>query len=453
GVTLTHGAAVLRGVRKEYLVEPDEQAMAEAAHRRLGWVAQARAIAWPESSPQTVEDVLELAVAASIPEAVAVGEGVEAALASLDAFTRPVWPREIASWERHHAGVMVGVGLGVLDAPDGTVIVDVPWLGSPAWEADVRQRDQVMAVDDVSVADLDPPRAASVQRLLAGEPGSTVEVTLARPGASAAHAVHIERGPWPEQTVTGFARHTDNTWSPWLDEDAGIAFVRISAFRPSTHHDFDALLADLTPRALILDLRGNPGGDVNAAAHVTDRFVADGIVADLVGRAIEPPELADGEVSWNTALPGNHLEAVGELVVLIDEDTASAAELVAGALRERRGAILVGAESVGKGLSQGLRTDEGAGVAWQVTTGTWTLPSGTPLETPQGPSGLVPDRTVALSAAEGFQVSVLRRQREQLVTHRDGTPVAYLGEVGRPELPTLPADPQIATAVMLLTEP
>lgn len=448
GVTAAHGRAVLEGVRREYVEAPDEAAMGAGAWRRLSWITEALGIAGALGDPPddaTVQAAIAAAIAVGLPEAVAVAEGVEGALAALDPHTRPVWPAEIAGWSQHHEGIGVGVGLTLLDAPDGSVWIDVPLSRGPAWGSGLRQGDVLVQIDAVQIAALPEPRAGVAAALLQGEAGSPVTLAVRRGQDS--HEVRLVRGAWVESTVSGWERAGDNAWVPWIDEAQQIAFVRIEGFRPGTDEDFDALLQGITPRAVILDLRGNPGGDVMAAVNVADRFVEGGILAALVGRAVPAPEAGEGEVPWNVALPGHALEGVAP-IVLLDGHTASAAELLAGALQQRAGAILVGEESFGKGLSQGLRADEAVGVAWQVTTGAWALPSGALLEAVSGAGGgLRPDVAVPLSAAETFLVGVQRRRREHLRTHADGTPIRFLGTRARADLPRLSADPQVMAAL------
>jgi C-terminal processing protease CtpA/Prc len=149
------------------------------------------------------------------------------------------------------------------------------------------------------------------------------------------------------------------------------------------------------------------------------------------------------------AVPGHALEGV-PIVVLVDRETASAAELLAGALRERAGATLVGERTYGKGLSQALESDPKAGVSWQVTQSAWTLPSGAKLETVGGVRrGLAPDVEVALTTAERFQVRGMRAEREALRSHQDSSPVPSRAIGVRADLPRLSADPQLEAALRI----
>ncbi|MEM6931557.1 MAG: S41 family peptidase, partial [Myxococcota bacterium] len=232
-------------------------------------------------------------------------------------------------------------------------------------------------------------------------------------------------------------------------EGRGIAYVRIGALRPHSDEAFDALLEDLAPKALVLDLRGNAGGDVQAALEVADRFVAEGVLAVLTGRTVRDPVPAEGEVPWNVAVPGHALESLANarrprIVAVIDEGTGSAAELLALMLRQHAGAVVVGAESYGKLSTQVLGTNDQLPVAWQITHGQLQVPG-------QPRSPVVPDHEVTLSPAEGVLVDVLLARREHLRAHRDGFPIRYTGPVSDGTLPRLDRDPQLAMATAVLT--
>lgn len=449
GVDRARGERVLAGVEGEYVTVPDAERMRAAVERRFARMAASAAVreAFPgwtgAAGGEGTLERIDGAVAAGLPEAVAVGEGVEAALAALDPYTIAVWPSSMVGWEEHHGGAYVGVGVELLDAPDSGVVVSVPAVGGPAWRSGVHAGDRVLAVD--GVAPTGSAGATDVSVHLRGAPGSTVVVAVAR--GEERLSFDLVREEIREDTVRGHVRTADGEWDPWIAP--GIAFVRIEAFRPHTDEELDTLVTS-APRAVILDLRGNGGGDVMAAVNVADRFVADGELAWLGGRTIAAPAGgANGELPWNVAIPGHAFEGV-PVVVLVDRDTASAAELVAGALRERAGAVLVGERTWGKGLAQALRVDAALGIGWQVTNGAWMLPSRRMLQEPGGkPAGIDPDVAITLSPAERLQVETMRRRRELPKHHPDGTPVPDLGIVSRSELPTLSADPQLVEALRI----
>jgi carboxyl-terminal processing protease len=440
GVTLAAGRAVLAGIDATYVVEPDHAEMTAAAEQRLAdlWLSPAVRAAYPLGVRTPGTDVLaeaEHAVDAGLPEPIAVAEVVEAALGALDPYTRPVWPAGAAAWEEHHAGSFTGVGVELEDGLDGVFVVALS-EGGPAFEANVHVGDRVLAVDNTPVA-----LASDAVQRLRGAAGSRVTLDTDR-GTFA-----LERREIRVPTVTGWRRGPDDRW---IVVEDGIALVRVSAMRPHTDEDVDMLLEGLTPEVVVFDLRGNAGGDLMAAVNIADRFVADGVLGNLVGRTVAPPKAGpDGELPWNVAVPGHALEGT-PVVVLVDGRTASAAELLAGTLRERAGAVLVGERTFGKALSQALAADATLGVRWQVTESVWTFPSRDQVEAPGGVHvGLVPDVELVLSTAERFQVEALRAERESRRRHADGTPMPYRSPGVRADLPRLSADPQLDKALRI----
>ncbi|MCA9488553.1 MAG: PDZ domain-containing protein [Myxococcales bacterium] len=442
GVTRAHGRVVIDGVLREYVQPPDEAAMVRAARDHLTRVllcppARESFALRPASLGADLEGLVDGAVEAGLPEELAVAEVVEAALGSLDPYTRAIWPASLVGWEEHHAGVSVGVGLALADADDGGVVVELPAVDGPGWRGGAHAGDGVLAVDGVSVAELPPPRAVAVAALLHGEPGTEVALDVFRDGAR--EQLSLLRAPVQESTVTGYRRTADG-WE--LEAAAGVAVVGISAFRPHTDDELDALGIDA--ERVVIDLRGNSGGDVQAALDVADRFVSGGELVRLVGRAVPPPEPGpNGELPWNQAVPGHGLEGA-RVVVLVDGRTASAAEILAAALRDVAGARIVGEPTWGKLVSQSLRSDP-IGVGWQVTTAHWTPVSG-PVER------VVPDELVPVSPAERAALDELRHRREWPTVHPDGTPVRYLGPAARADLPPITRDVQLEAALRIAAE-
>jgi C-terminal peptidase prc len=431
GVTLAQGRAVWAGVRASYVDEVDVDAARGRIRDRLALLAADpgfRAAFGPRELPAG-DEPLSAALAAGWPEPETVVEALDAALAGLDPWTRAVWPSERPRWEAHHAGVTLGVGVSLVAAPDGGVVVTLPAVGGPAWRAGVHAADRITRVDGAPAGDV-----AAVAAALEGAPGTVVTLGLLRAGEALERPV--TRGVVPEETVTGWRRDGER-WDVWAEE--GVAWVRISAFRPDTDAAFDALTEYAEPAVVVLDLRGNGGGDLGAALHVADRFVSDGGLVALVGRTLAPPEPGpNGEVPWNVAVPGHALEGT-PVVVLVDGRTASAAEIVAAILHERAGALVLGEPTFGKLRSQALRDDPATGAAWQVTTGRWLVGGvGERVEV---------DLHLPLTPAERRSADELTLRRELPSAHPDGTPVSWVGEVARRDLPTLSEDPWVPWAL------
>lgn len=398
---------------------------------------------------------------AGVPAEVIVDTWVRGALAALDPWSLPVWPAGIQNWSDRHAGAFQGVGLVLANSPDGTVLVQDLLPGSPAWASGIHQGDVLVSVMDDSgrlvLGELEPgtPLLRTRDRLL-GPSGSTVTLTTRR--GTETRQTTLERGPVILETVEGWVRGADNQWDPWLDEAAGIAYVRIRRFKPPTEMEFDAMLEPHLGaiRGLLLDLRGNPGGDINSAVQIADRFVSDGRLAELHGRvlpeagpAIDP---VTGELlaAWNDAIPGHALEGI-PAIVLVDAESASATEVLAGALQEQAGAMVLGEATWGKGRAQALRVDDDRRFAVQFTNVVWALPSGRRLARGEpGGGGIAPDIPLALSPAERFQVDRSARARSALRVHADGHPMRWSDPGHRDDLPLLSDDPATRTAELVL---
>ncbi|MDG1478247.1 MAG: S41 family peptidase [Myxococcota bacterium] len=478
GVSLSAAEHLIARLDREYHTPIDWAETSRVTANQLSWFSTdpgARSV-WPELTPETfavpsaatsLETHLGQLTAATvageaarIPSEVIIAEWVAAMCRSLDPWTRAVWPAEIAAWQAQHGGIYYGVGLELAEK-DGVVFIDRPLLDTPAWSSGIHQGDVLLTIADdrsqVSLTDHPADRRGTLaEAALQGEGGTAVRLTVQRDDENTSRTIELTRGPVKFDTLAGHHREEDNTWSRWLSQSDGLAYVRIRAFRDYTEADFDAFTEPLLDeiRGLILDLRGNPGGDVNSAVQIADRFIADGILAELSGR-VEPetgpdidPVTGQALVPWNHAVPGHGLEGV-PVVVLVDSDTASAAEILAGSLQERAGAQIVGAPTWGKGLAQALRTEVERGYAVQFTNQIWTLPSGRRLDR-RTDGGVRPDLVVSLSPAERFQIGLRARQRGALRVHADGHPMVWLDTVRRADLPVLSADPAMLWGELVL---
>ncbi|MEL6348368.1 MAG: S41 family peptidase [Myxococcota bacterium] len=474
GITLHAAHHLLDKLDQEYRIQPDWRAVSAAGHRQLVWLSTdpgarqqwpgLEGVAWPETTGADVgmaKDALRRAVergtAAQIPPEPIIAEWIAGGLGALDPWTRAVWPAEIASWQAEHQGVRYGVGIELTEDENGIVRIARPLLDTPAWSSGVHQDDRLLAIQtDTRTVDLGTlpvgQRRPAAEQTLAGDAGTAVQIIVAREGTSAPMTFSLTRGPVKTQTLEGYQRTADNQWDLWLEP--GLAYVRIRLFRDYSEPDFDALIEPFADRiqGMVLDLRGNPGGDVNAAVQIADRFIGEGLLAELSGRTT-PETSGEAEpgvalVPWNQAIPGHPLEGV-PVVVLVDRDTASAAEILAGSLQERADATIVGAPTWGKGMAQALRVESEAGYAIQFTNQVWTLPSGRQLARQLG-GGVNPDLSAVLSPGEKYQTTILTDTRTALRVHADGTPMHGLTRAAREDLPGLSADPILVTGTLAL---
>ncbi len=276
-------------------------------------------------------------------------------------------------------GEFFGVGLEIGRSADGGLQVVTPIEGSPAAKAGLRSRDRIVELCGAvctSARGLDPDEAAARLR---GPAGSVVTLTLLREGWKVPRAFALTRG-----VVKAPAVRVQRL-------EAGIAVARISEFSDGVADELAARLAQLERengaplRGLVLDLRDNPGGVVDEAVRVADLWLAGGEIASTRGRRVEDTERYDATPGGDVALP---------LVVLVNGGSASAAEIVAAALQDRRRALVAGETSYGKASVQSVFELPG-GTGVRLTTARYTTPSGRALEG----AGVTPDLPVAATAS------------------------------------------------------
>lgn len=307
-----------------------------------------------------------------IDKAAAVQGAIDGLLATLgDPHTRYLPPSAEAAARSAMEGEMEGIGV-IVEEVDGNITVISPFEGSPAEAAGLQAGDILRAVGGVDLTDLGLDQAAE---LIRGPAGTSVSLLVEREGST--FEVNVVRDVINIPSVRGEI----------LPE--GVAYVRLSRFGNRTTEEIETILEDLLaqePSGLILDLRGNPGGGLSAAVDVADQFLDDGIVLiERFGTGQEKVyRSGDGEVAEDIPM-----------VVLIDEASASASEVLAGALRDRGRATLIGTSSYGKGTVQtwhGL--SNGGGV--RITIARWLTPDGVWVNQ----DGLEPGETVTLPEAE-----------------------------------------------------
>ena len=268
-------------------------------------------------------------------------------------------------------GEYEGIGAWV-DVSGEFLIIISPMPDSPAEKAGLKPDDQVVAVDG---EDMTGVEGDLVLRRILGEAGTDVTLTIFRPSTNETFDVTITRQKIVMPSVTG----------EMLDEN--IAYVQLINFGDKTHQDLRKILRDLlkeNPDGLILDLRNNGGGYLNTAIDVTSEFVSQS--------PIMYEEFGDGERITYKAKP-NGLATEIPLVVLINEGSASASEITAGAIQDYERGVLVGMTSYGKGSVQNwvtLQNDQGA---IRVTIARWLTPNGRQINE----LGLTPDIEVEIT--------------------------------------------------------
>jgi carboxyl-terminal processing protease len=293
---------------------------------------------------------------------------VRGMVSSLDPYSAYLDGDEYDDIKISSSGEYSGVGIEV-SMEDGQVVVVAPLDGSPAAEAGIRAGDVIATIDNVPVNSTTLDDTIGRMR---GKEGTTVKVGIVREGSSEPLQFTLKRSRVQLHSVTSQLA------------EPGFGYVRISEFSETTGKELDAALAELrkTNRAplkgLVLDLRNNPGGVLEAAVAVADAFLDSGLIVSAKGRTPE----SKFEMS---ATPGDALKGA-PIVVLVDGGSASAAEIVAGALKDDHRATLMGRTTFGKGSVQTV-LPLGDDRALKLTTSLYYTPSGASINH----KGIVPD--------------------------------------------------------------
>lgn len=292
-------------------------------------------------------------------------DAVTGMLSGLDPHTTFMRPAEYEKLREDTAGEFGGLGIevGAARAPGGDVIeIEVVHADSPGAHAGLKPGDKVLAVDGESMRG--KPLEASV-RLMRGVPGTRVVLTVERKGWDRPRDIPLVRRQVRVPSIDG------------EDLGGGVAYVRIRAFQERTDQELAHALAEAKKRAraqgrelpagLVLDLRDNPGGLLDEGVRVADRFLSEGLIVTTQGRN---PRNTERE----TARPEG-TEPAYPVVLLVNDGTASASEIVAGALQDHKRAVVVGTRTFGKGSVQTLfGLDDGAGL--KLTIARYFTPSG-----------------------------------------------------------------------------
>jgi len=261
---------------------------------------------------------------------------------------------------------LAGIG-AVLKVEGGEIAVQTPLAGSPALDGGLRAGDHIVAIDGVALPA--QPQMASVVKLLRGPVGTPVSVGIRRAGTEELLDFKLVRDTIRLPSVLGHARQPDNSWNFMLDETRKIGFIRLTYLGRQSTEEMRAALSDLTARGmkgLILDLRNNPGGLLDAAVAVSDLFVESGRILTVKGR--------DGETVYDAKRKGTFSGT--PIALLVNRKTASAAEIIAACLQDHGRAVVIGERTFGQGIVRSLLQLKSGVGAVKLPVATYYRPSG-----------------------------------------------------------------------------
>jgi len=303
----------------------------------------------------------------ALPEEVIVFEMTQGITGTLDDFSSVIWPQELETFSRSTQGKFYGIGVQI-SRRDGRLLVVSPLENTPAMRQGLKAGDIIAQVDGKKTSTWTLNRA--VQEIT-GPKGTQVSLGIERAGEPELLEYNITRDEIVIESIRGWSHKTEGGWNYWVDEDNRIGYIRLSQFIPQSADDMDAAIEQMQKdgpiNGLILDLRFNPGGLLSSAIDVSDRFIMEGPIVSTV----------DGQGKHTAPNKAHRLQTYPEfpMAVLINQGSASASEIVSGAIQDYHRATIIGTRSFGKGSVQDLFPLSNQGEAYlKLTTQYYMLP-------------------------------------------------------------------------------
>ena len=308
-----------------------------------------------------------------------------------------------------------GIGLSLrYDRNARQLLVVTPFPETPAYKAGVRAGDTIVQIDGKPTSDL--PEGKELQtaaKLLRGRPGEAVTIGLKRSGSDTLEKIRIVRATLRLPTVLGDTHKPDGSWNFMLDDEHKIGYVRLANFGPRTAKELEDVLGNLKSKgmkALVIDLRNNPGGLLSQAVQVSDLFVGSGTILTIKGQKSPARAWIAKKEGTLSGFP---------MAVLVNSTSAGASEIVAACLQDHKRATIVGQRTYGKGSAQTIVKLSGDEGALKLTTAVFLRPNGENIQRLPGAKesdqwGVMPDAEceVELSKEELKEYVQYRQQRD-----------------------------------------
>jgi carboxyl-terminal processing protease len=293
---------------------------------------------------------------------------LEGMLQNLDPHSTFINTGEWRQFRRQIEGKFGGIGIQVgVDEENGRLKVIAPMVGTPAYEAGILAGDLILEIDGQSAEGMSTDKAAE---FLTGRPGTPVKLSVLHEGAEDPQPITINRAIIEVPTVVGDGRKANDDLDFMLDKDKKIGYIRIAQFSQNTTDELRKALGQLKEegaKGLILDLRDDPGGLLSAAVTIADIFLDKGEIVSTKGRNTDARRYDAQKDGLYEDLP---------MAVLINQNSASASEIVAAALQDHKRAVVVGQRSYGKGSVQNIIDLDGGNSVLKLTVASYYRPSG-----------------------------------------------------------------------------
>ncbi|MBO6970637.1 MAG: PDZ domain-containing protein [Prochlorococcus marinus CUG1431] len=290
-----------------------------------------------------------------------------------DSYTRFLEPKEFNQMRIDTSGELTGVGIQIIkDKESDDLIIISPIEGTPAYDAGIKSRDKILSIDNISTEGMNIEDAV---KLIRGKRGTKVKLEILRGSKSFFRVLSREK-----IEIKSVSSRVNKTKNGLL-----IGYVRIKQFNANASRETREAINDLETKRVsgyVLDLRSNPGGLLDSSIDISRHFINNGIIVSTLSKdGLKETKRGNGQAL--TKKP---------LVVLVNEASASASEIVSGAIKDNKRGKLVGKKTFGKGLVQSMRTlVDGSGLT--VTVAKYLTPNGTDINK----SGIVPDIEVKMN--------------------------------------------------------
>ncbi len=358
------------------------RATPEAVFQYVGqldsWIGTTRVASGQDVYGAAVQIARQLDEQLGLPQTATTFEMIFGTIHALDPYSAFMTEEQYNETMSQIEGNFVGLGVELKTLPKQLVVVSVIPHG-PAGEAGLQSGDLILSVDGKSVDDVGSEVAAD---LLRGAEGTACNMIIQR-----------DQTQYRATVVRRFVEIPSISEARVADPQSGVAYIKITSFQRTTTRDFDLALSRLKRegmKSLIVDVRGNPGGLLTSSVEIADRFISSGVIVSTKGR--NPME-----DFVHRASPGNTWRL--PLVVLIDENSASASEIFAAAIADHKAGRIVGTRSYGKGSVQGI-FPLSSGCGLRLTTAKFYTPSGRAIQN----NGVVPDIEATTAAKPNGEV-------------------------------------------------
>lgn len=351
-------------------------------------------------------------------------------MSKLDQYSNYIPPEEIEQFKGSVESEFGGIGIQV-SIEGGQLQIISPIVGSPAYKAGLLAGDKIMQIEGKTTKGITLEGAVKQMK---GKVGTEVKVTVEHPADGKTETVTLKREIVRVDTVMGDRRNDKDAWDYIYDKEKKIGYIRINSFSRHTTDELSAALKTLSEqemKALVVDLRFNPGGLLSSAIEVSDLFISKGRIVSTAGRNTT-------ERVWDAKEAGTF--AGFPMAILVNKYSASASEIVSACLQDHQRAVVIGERTWGKGSVQNIINLEDGKSALKLTTAGYLRPSGKNIHRADSAG---PDEEWGVKPNDGFEVKnndaensaylryrrdrdILKKEAKEPTEPKDGDPAPFV---------------------------